>query len=1258
MRGREAGPGLVDPAEREESIDAPAPDFTGTEELEGQAGVLMDEGKEAATETSLPEIPETERSREQLITNEEEQRLDAERKERDGVLGRAVDYLHDWAKKNAEHRYQGPWKGKFGELFGRYKAAINGEHRELKIAKELGLKDEDGRQIDKRQFVAKELKERGIKILKKTGLVAGAGLAGLVTLGLSPAALGVFGAALIGSAGGRALAEGIRMFSSKERNARMETFKIKTEMFAKAAEIQATSERFQEELNDPNTPKERQAEIQAYLDNSLIYLIHMAHERNFKALVSDDETKLLFDGEEGSESDKAKDVNTAFNERYKLERRHELYSDLASAVASFGVGKIAHGYLETALTGDAKYGSDAVRKAFVEGKERLLADFDGDGTSHWIENLSPQEMAEMANGNDAFMKSVQESGGWVFQYNDGEPVTKAIGELAGNQFHALGSGANAELFSTDVLAKIGGQLRAEDIAQLGKEFWWQITPMMIGQAAMAISSAEAVIRQRSYGEGFNRYREDYWSRISDRVTWAKNRLERAKKINEIINAPTPTEGSSSPVKSGPKEKDKSKSSSEATTEKSEQMSEEERRLSEFVEEYLVYKDVKFDHLPKADADYWHDQLYQNLERVRSGELKESERRYAQSLQELFDQEKKEVVLGEAKALKKEVFDTLREIDPTWLINPFTYSQSWALWDMAKQHFYLTHPEEIMDGYTAGDPIHDAEKRSEMVSRHLGWEIYSNRQSFEETVNQNPALKRALDKSGQADQINALLNKDPKENNDLSSKDLARLGDLIRSVVSGVEEKIELEEASPSLEKTVGKEKATKLEQTFDDLYNSIINLDSATLDKARVEINHYTSPYPPGRGKESDKDGENYARERVIRFSVPKDKDDSTIYVIRQIPVGPNEWALRLSIIDKYRRPDEEKTRIQKKQTRLSSRTTFSYNRASQLNEVFSMILSSLEKAAGLPKIETPVAPIDEPTPDQPATEQEVVAEEPKQERRETDRTAQPTKINTQEEGSRLRPGLRHVEDDRDVLEDLAAADELAAEEKSPAEPVERRVEKLEPQPLTQELLDANTSMLINGKGEFKYEKADINGLVTLYNFKSAPRGRIPFSNIKDDVSGLRAELGTGPIQYIERRKEVEPAPDGVSSEETTDEAKESGEATWTPVTSETSPEKTEAGQTGATSENSVETTDSDLGRLGLEKLEDLKGKTIKLDNAVVYITSSEGKLDGELNPEEVKEDSELTVEDAGADMIVMRLNGATLTVDSAEALPHITEVR
>lgn len=147
------------------------------------------------------------------------------------------------------------------------------------------------------------------------------------------------------------------------------------------------------------------------------------------------------------------------------------------------------------------------------------------------------------------------------------------------------------------------------------------------------------------------------------------------------------------------------------------------------------------------------------------------RKYAQTLVELFA----EYGIQTLQDFSLQAIDQMRdELDYRGLA-PSMYGESisWFLWDVAKQAYYDRHPKEADPEYTIGNPMVEISKLDEIVDRHLGWEIYSQYQAAsnkEEFITSHDLVD---------DKIRNLLIRQPKPNGTLSSKDLAKLGALIR-----------------------------------------------------------------------------------------------------------------------------------------------------------------------------------------------------------------------------------------------------------------------------------------------------------------------------------------------------------------------------------------------------------------------------------------------------------------------------------------------
>jgi hypothetical protein len=112
--------------------------------------------------------------------------------------------------------------------------------------------------------------------------------------------------------------------------------------------------------------------------------------------------------------------------------------------------------------------------------------------------------------------------------------------------------------------------------------------------------------------------------------------------------------------------------------------------------------------------------------------------------------------------------------------PYSKSRTWAMWDIAKQFYFLTHQEEADKKYTIGHPIDSTEKQKEIIDRHVGWEVYGAYRKMTDEEKRVFLSKFTNDIVSQ--QISLLLNKIPKMDNTfsktLSSLDLSTLGNLV------------------------------------------------------------------------------------------------------------------------------------------------------------------------------------------------------------------------------------------------------------------------------------------------------------------------------------------------------------------------------------------------------------------------------------------------------------------------------------------------
>jgi len=104
-------------------------------------------------------------------------------------------------------------------------------------------------------------------------------------------------------------------------------------------------------------------------------------------------------------------------------------------------------------------------------------------------------------------------------------------------------------------------------------------------------------------------------------------------------------------------------------------------------------------------------------------------KYAHQLQKIVAEKGLATVMSLAEKLKDKCLEDLKSlgIKPT----KFAESTSWALWEIAKQHYFFEHPDEVSDEYSGQNYVYIANpleqdhagklKQEEIIDRHLGWE---------------------------------------------------------------------------------------------------------------------------------------------------------------------------------------------------------------------------------------------------------------------------------------------------------------------------------------------------------------------------------------------------------------------------------------------------------------------------------------------------------------------------------------------------------
>jgi CRISPR/Cas system CSM-associated protein Csm2 small subunit len=109
------------------------------------------------------------------------------------------------------------------------------------------------------------------------------------------------------------------------------------------------------------------------------------------------------------------------------------------------------------------------------------------------------------------------------------------------------------------------------------------------------------------------------------------------------------------------------------------------------------------------------------------------------------------------------------------VTVYGQSRSWGYWDLAKQHYFARHPEKATEKYRDNltDPTDTtdpaAEKRVEILTRHIGWEI--------EQALTGDRLRQAIVSEEWSRRLCAQHDRSERNESDLRSYELTRLGRL-------------------------------------------------------------------------------------------------------------------------------------------------------------------------------------------------------------------------------------------------------------------------------------------------------------------------------------------------------------------------------------------------------------------------------------------------------------------------------------------------
>lgn len=185
-------------------------------------------------------------------------------------------------------------------------------------------------------------------------------------------------------------------------------------------------------------------------------------------------------------------------------------------------------------------------------------------------------------------------------------------------------------------------------------------------------------------------------------------------------------------------------------------------------DFLLYGDI-LELLPPDRRE----NLKRKIAQVKwGGCLEANEEKYAKALKELFTEDY-EKVMQISDGIRDTFLRHMHEIGITDF-SPFSLSQSWSLWDLAKQHYCNKYDRSQSAGYYLGDPLTDHRVQEEISLRHFGWELY---QKWQDPVNRSKIEAKMAGSPRRAEILN-LFTKAPNSKGTLSSKDLTRLGGLV------------------------------------------------------------------------------------------------------------------------------------------------------------------------------------------------------------------------------------------------------------------------------------------------------------------------------------------------------------------------------------------------------------------------------------------------------------------------------------------------
>ncbi|MEX1051807.1 MAG: hypothetical protein WEC83_00230 [Patescibacteria group bacterium] len=341
--------------------------------------------------------------REQLINEQDPDRLIEAQLERERYLLDAVGKVHEASIAELAERYKINDGNAFLKFIKNASAWFAGEFRDIELAKEMAGKEGDEREEIKKafSFFSRENARRVAKNITKTAVTGGIG-AGITAILGGAVASPAFGFALLGGFAARGAVELWRQLDPDEREARFKAIEARSDVFAYAAQLQQEAGTLLAERE--NASRERKAEIDAEIDNMHLQLVAELKYKSEEAIYSD-----------GDEGEKAtiRGMEKVFElgkEKNTLERKREKISDLIAAGGSLA-GGIFGSFVTETLTHTTK-----------EAAQGFTANFDKIDPAHFVQHVTPDQIQHADPG---FAKLLQESGGYVFQYNPGELAAKS-----------------------------------------------------------------------------------------------------------------------------------------------------------------------------------------------------------------------------------------------------------------------------------------------------------------------------------------------------------------------------------------------------------------------------------------------------------------------------------------------------------------------------------------------------------------------------------------------------------------------------------------------------------------------------------------------------------------------------------------------------------------------------------------------------------------------------------------------------------------